>query len=404
MRILVSAAIFFLFSLSSFAFDFKVNDLYFDIESRENHLVSFSGCASDIEDLTVPYTITVDNVEWYVNSIKNQAVRSSSLRTLNVSLGIETIGDFAFSRCTNLKKVNLPFSLKSIGAYAFAHCNISDLNIASSGAPQLEIGYHAFDDNKLSILHLDNVSIVRDNAFEGNRFLTTVYLSHCYYIGKDAFNYDYAINNIICYDRTPANLAGPAFPANVEHFATVHIPYGSIDSYRSSGNWSEFGDNFQQTDNFSNYDSYCMMYEYSNDKVDLQPYLLINGETHNQWPSDIYHSPGPYVKPGDSVTFTILPVPGYKLVYASFSDADVYAEDVLNDFLRDGFYKVDNVTSSIAVNLSFDVDDSGIDDINFSYESTPILFINTLGIVSDKPFKGVNIVKYSNGETKKIVY
>lgn len=147
-----------------------------------------------------------------------------------------------------------------------------------------------------------------------------------------------------------------------------------------------------------------MMYEYSNDKVDLQPYLLINGETHNQWPSDIYHSPGPYVKPGDSVTFTILPVPGYKLVYASFSDADVYAEDVLNDFLRDGFYKVDNVTSSIAVNLSFDVDDSGIDDINFSYESNPILFINTLGIVSDKPFKGINIVKYSNGETKKIVY
>lgn len=388
------------------AFDFKVNDLYFDIVSRENRTLSFSGLAADIEDLTIPFIIDINGEQWYVSSIKNQAVRSSSLLKLTLSNGIESVGDFGFSRCSNLKEVNLPTSLKTIGAYAFAHCNISDLYIEPSWgeAPHLEIGYHAFDDNKLSILNLRNVSIIGDNAFEGNRFLTTVYLHQCYYIGKEAFNYDYAIKTIVCNNRTPATLAASSFPANVEHYANVYVPVGSVNDFSTNSNWAGFGSNIKQTDVFTGFDSYCLFYEYSNDNVDLQPYLLINGELYNQWPFEYFYSPGPYVKPGESAIFTVNPVPGHKLVYASFSDANVYAKDILLDLTRDGFYKVDNVTSSIAINVSFDVDDAGIEDTKFSNDRLPLVYYNAFGVKSNEPFKGINIVKYSDGSIKKVIF
>lgn len=396
-----------LFAFKSFAFDFKVNGLYYDIESRDNHTVSFSGIASSVEDLIIPAKIVVAGAEWDVISIKDSSAKSSSISTLTVSDGIQKIESFAFSMSSNLQLVKLPSSVRLIDSYAFSHCKISDLIIEESTAdkPYLEIGNHAFEDNNFSILRLNNVDLIRANAFQNNKFLTTVYLRNCSSVREDAFLYDYAIKTIVCENRNVTNLVGQAFPASVEYYAMLYVPTGSLNDYKTKGNWSGFANNIAETNVFDGFDSFCMYYDFASESYDfdIQPYLLVNGISHNKWSSDLY-SPGIYILPGETVTFNILPIKDYHLRYADYSDADVYAKDITYELQTYGTYVVEKVNSSICIYVDIVFDGAGVDDVTSTELGSPICFYNLLGIESSTPFKGINIVKYSTGETKLVRY
>ena len=55
------------------------------------------------------------------------------LKTLIISEGIKTIGDYAFVGCTNLESVTLPESLTSLGNMTFLNCNkLTQINIPSN--------------------------------------------------------------------------------------------------------------------------------------------------------------------------------------------------------------------------------------------------------------------------------
>ncbi len=66
----------------------------------------------------------------------------SYLISLEIPVGVKTIGDYAFYECTALKKLTLPEGLTSIGEYAFSYCYaLESFNIPSSVN---SIGKYAF--------------------------------------------------------------------------------------------------------------------------------------------------------------------------------------------------------------------------------------------------------------------
>ena len=48
-------------------------------------------------------------------------------------------------------------------------------------------------------------------------------------------------------------------------------------------------------------------------------------------------------------------------------------------------------------------DSSGVEDISADSEVTVECYYDIRGIASDRPFRGVNFVRYSNGEVRKLI-
>ena len=78
------------------------------------------------------------------NSIKsigpNSFMNCGSLESVTIPDGVESIGEFAFNYCTNLTSVSIPSSVTSIGMGAFSWCNsLTDVTIAD-GVQDIGVG------------------------------------------------------------------------------------------------------------------------------------------------------------------------------------------------------------------------------------------------------------------------
>ena len=79
---------------------------------------------SKAKEVTVPSSITIDNINCHVNEIDRYAFAGfNSLESVTLSEGIQIIGETAFQNCYKLNKVVLPSSLTVFGSKAFEKCS-----------------------------------------------------------------------------------------------------------------------------------------------------------------------------------------------------------------------------------------------------------------------------------------
>ena len=79
---------------------------------------------SKAKEVTVPGSITIDNINCHVNEIDRYAFAGfNSLESVTLSEGIQIIGETAFQNCYKLNKVVLPSSLTVFGSKAFEKCS-----------------------------------------------------------------------------------------------------------------------------------------------------------------------------------------------------------------------------------------------------------------------------------------
>lgn len=112
----------------------------------------------------------------------------------------ETIGRNAFRNCSNLSKVSFPNTLKTIGENAFAGCSsLTSISIPSG------------------------VTTIDGHAFDGCNSLTTVTV----------------------HSETPIELSNDVF-SNCGN-ATLVVPVGCVEAYRSSNGWKNFKEIVEMT-------------------------------------------------------------------------------------------------------------------------------------------------------------
>ena len=191
---------------------------------------AFSEC-SGLTSVTIPNSVT---------SIGYQAFSEcSGLTSVTIGNSVTSIGYGAFYQCYNLTSVTIPNSVTSIGDYVFRGC--SSLTSAIIGNSVTSIGYEAFRDcsSLPSIIIPNSVKSIGNGAFIGCSGLTSVTIGNSVMsIGDRAF-FRIDLMTVISLIENPFNCSGD-FSTNTYYNATLYVPVGTIEKYRSAPGWNNF--------------------------------------------------------------------------------------------------------------------------------------------------------------------
>ncbi len=203
-------------SINSFAHDFEVGVIYYNILGGDSVAVTYRGDSYDDYDneyrgsVTIPETISYNNTTYRITSIGDDAFyRCSDLTSITIPNSVTSIGESAFSGCSRLTSITIPESVTSIGSSAFFSCNnlkkinymgdvatwcsIRFANRYSNPMSNENVSYHPrFYINDVEVTDLiipDSVTSIGNFAFYGFTRLTSVTFGNgVTSIGKESFD------------------------------------------------------------------------------------------------------------------------------------------------------------------------------------------------------------------------
>ena len=135
-------------STNAFAYDFKVDGIYYNITSSTENTVSVtyrnSSYNSYSGNVVIPEQVSNNDNIYSVTSIgENAFYNCDNLASIIIPNSVTSIGDYAFSDCYNLVSVIIPNSVTSIGGSAFYDCD--KLASVTIGSGVLSIDYDEFN-------------------------------------------------------------------------------------------------------------------------------------------------------------------------------------------------------------------------------------------------------------------
>ncbi len=164
-------------TIQSFAYDFEVDGIYYNI-------ISFTGMTCEVVsteyqgDVIIPAEVTYNSRNLKVTSIGNSAFKNcSSLASVTIPESVTSIGSAAFYLCSALASVSIPNSVTSIGDEAFYLCSsLTSVTIPNSVT---SIGYEAFYKcgSLTSVTIPNSVTSIDYSAFYGCSSLESIKLS-----------------------------------------------------------------------------------------------------------------------------------------------------------------------------------------------------------------------------------
>ena len=187
---------------------------------------AFNFCSS-LTSISMPSVMTIGGYAFY---------ECSSLTSISMP-EVTTIGDDAFSGCSALTSVSMP-SVTTIGDRAFSSCSA----LTSVSMPEVKtIGDNVFSFcYALTSLSMPSVTTIGRVAFYYCSALTSVDIpASVSMIGNDAFFLCNALTSVYCHWEDPLE-CDPRFENTVLETATLYVPTGTIDAYRSVSPWSGF--------------------------------------------------------------------------------------------------------------------------------------------------------------------
>ena len=195
---------------------------------------AFRGCEK-LTSISIPSNV--------INIGKYAFSHCYGLNSVNIGNSVTRIDDYAFYYCTGLTSVTIPNSVTSIGKYAFGSC----YGLVSVS---LQDGLRLIEENafsgclSLSSVHIPNsVITIGDGAFCGGVNLSTLTIgSGVKSIGKSAFGGD--IITIVSLIENPLKIEGRSgyrtFSENTFINATLYVPVGTINNYKTQEGWKDF--------------------------------------------------------------------------------------------------------------------------------------------------------------------
>ena len=237
-------------SIGEYAFSYCIGLTSITIPSNVKFIKegAFNEC-NGLESVYIFDLETWLSYDWdYANPLRYAShlyVNGEEIKDLVIPNSIKTIGDCAFYCWKGVKSVAIPNSVTSIGRCAFQHCyELASISISSSVT---SIGNSAFEGCKelSSIIIPNGVESIGFCAFKGCAGLSSITIPNSVTsIGGGAFLYT-DITNVISYIENPFPIGGigssqDSFSNNTFYNATLYVPKGSINKYKSTEGWKDF--------------------------------------------------------------------------------------------------------------------------------------------------------------------
>ena len=228
-------------SISASAYDVMVDGIYYNILKKTKTAEVTKGDNKYSGDVTIPETITVDNVVCNVTSIGDYAFSNCNITSITIPSSVTSIGSSAFSYC-NITSITIPSSVTSIGSSAFSSCTgLTSVTIPNSVT---SIGGSAFSGCRslTSITIPNSVTSIGSNTFSGCTALTSITIPNSVTsIGSSAFSCCKEIENVYCYAEIVPSTETNAFEDAYIEYTTLHVPESAINAYKTTKPWSAFG-------------------------------------------------------------------------------------------------------------------------------------------------------------------
>ena len=223
---------------------------------------AFSNC-SNLTSVTMPSITTI-----------GESAFSNCYNLVTVYMpAVETIGNWAFNYCFKLLMVSLPESLTSVGINPFADCEaLVEIMVDNDNPCFTSIDGVLYDKDmetliccpagKTAIDMPATVTVIDTLAFGGCTLLTSVDMPAVTTIGLEAFsrcsaltsvdlpasvkmigNYAFygcsGLTSVYCHWDEPLECE-PEFEDEIFMNATLYVPTGTVDAYRSVSPWDKF--------------------------------------------------------------------------------------------------------------------------------------------------------------------
>ena len=240
--------------------DFMVDGICYNILSEDDMTVEVTESPYDYAgDVVIPAEVTYDGGTYSVTAIGDYAFNDCDALTSVSMPSVTAIGDWAFTSCLTLRLVEMP-EVTTIGERAFVACEA----LTSVEMPEVTtIGEMAFNYcDALTSVEMPKVTTIGERAFNLCDALTSVEMpevtaigesafSHCDVltsvdipasvttIGNGAFDGCSSLTSVYCHWEQPLE-CNPEFTSEVLMNATLYVPTGTIDAYRSVDPWRWF--------------------------------------------------------------------------------------------------------------------------------------------------------------------
>ena len=153
----------------------EIDGIYYNLDNKAKTAEVTSSPNQYEGDVTIPESVTCDDVVYSVASIGWAAFKScSGLTAITIPNSVTSIADGAFYGCSGLTSITIPSSVTSIGEWAFSGCSgLTSVTIPNSVT---SIGWAAFDScSGLTSITIGNgVISIGDYAFQSCTSLTSI--------------------------------------------------------------------------------------------------------------------------------------------------------------------------------------------------------------------------------------
>ena len=172
----------FIIPFSSYAYDFEVDGIYYNIISMSELTCEAVGCDENITNLTLNQSVEFQSRNLKIVNIQ-QGAFSNMDNLLSVAIhNIEILNNDIFKNCRNLEKLTLE-NVCDIRESCFMNCNLTSLIIPSSVQ---FIGSYAFSNNKIYDIFIEDSDTILESkgssVFLGNE-------PQQLYLGRDIKNF-----------------------------------------------------------------------------------------------------------------------------------------------------------------------------------------------------------------------